>query len=128
MKVKEARIPTLLSCKFMSYSPEPIFPAGPESSPMSTSYFTEHQPHHSTLRFSVELHASACLASVPSGFAREKDLLLPFVKDDGLGGERTEPTCLFKRITTLRGIVSVRRVRPSQYHVCVQELTIRAPY
>ncbi|PON31156.1 hypothetical protein TorRG33x02_358430, partial [Trema orientale] len=86
-----------------------------------------------TFRFKInpksgELHASACLASVPSGFAREKDLLFPFVRDDGLGGERTEPTCLFKRITTLRGIVSVRRVRPSQYHVCVQELTIRAPY
>lgn len=53
---------------------------------------------------------------------------MPFVRDDGLGGERTEPTSLFKRITTLRGRVSVRRVRPSQYHVCVQELTIRAPY
>lgn len=52
---------------------------------------------------------------------------MPFVRDDGLGGERTEPTSLFKRITTLRGRVSVRRVRPSQYHVCVQELTIRAP-
>lgn len=34
---------------------------------------------------------------------------------------------MFKRITTLRGIVSVRRVMLSQYHVCVQELTIRAP-
>ncbi|KAK7295941.1 hypothetical protein VNO77_46240 [Canavalia gladiata] len=60
---------------------------------------------------------AACLASVPSGFAREKDLLLPFVRDDGLGGERTEPTSLFKRITTLRGIVSVRRVRPIRHKI-----------